>query len=87
MQFLFIFSVVYVKLHMISYKNNIGEQIYCGWLKVHGGTNFRGFLWRVRSTNSSTHEMVIFCIKNERKYHGHEFWTQQMCHFCPIHKN
>ena len=37
------------------------------------GYQFSWLLWRVRSTNSSTHEMVIFCMNYERKYYGHEF--------------
>ena len=37
------------------------------------GYQFSWFSWRVPSTNSSTHEMVIFCMSYERKYYDHEF--------------
>ena len=51
------------------------------------GYQFSWFLWRVQTTNSSTHEMVIFCMNYERKYYGHEIWTPRMSHFCSIHEN
>ena len=37
------------------------------------GYQFSWFSWVVRSTNSNTHEMVIFCMNYERKCYGHEF--------------
>ena len=42
------------------------------------GYQFSWFSWRVRSMNSSTNEMVIFCMNKERKYYGHEFWTPRI---------
>ena len=42
---------------------------------------FSWFSWRVRSMNSRTHEMVIFCMNYERKQYGHKIWTPWMCHF------
>ena len=45
------------------------------------GYQFSWFSWRVRSTNFSTNEMVIFCMNYERKDNGHEFWTPRLCHF------
>ena len=32
------------------------------------GYQFSWFSWRVRSTNSSNHEMVMSCMNNEGKY-------------------
>ena len=37
------------------------------------GYQFSWFSWRVLSTNSNTHKMVIFCMKYESKYYAHEF--------------
>ena len=37
------------------------------------GYQFSWFSWRVRSTNSSTHKIIIFCMNYERKYNCHEF--------------
>ena len=36
------------------------------------GYQFSWFSWRVQSSNSSSHEMEIFCINYERKYYGYE---------------
>ena len=47
-----------------------------GWNFV--GYQFSWFSWRVRSTNSSTLEMVIFFMNYEWKYYGHEFWTPRV---------
>ena len=66
---------------------------YCKqlWITVDGlvfmGYQFLWFSWRVRSTNSSTHEIAILCMNYEGKYYGHEFWTPRMWEFCSIHKN
>ena len=51
------------------------------------GYQFSWILWRVRSTNSSTNEMVIFCMNYEGKYYVHEFWTPGISEFCQIHEN
>ena len=56
------------------------------------GYQFSWFLWRVRSTNSSTHEIVIFFMNYKRKYYGHKFWTFECFIFVQsmkigIHKN
>ena len=45
------------------------------------GFQFSWLLWRVQSSNSSTHELAIFCMIYEGKYYGHEFWTLRICHF------
>ena len=37
------------------------------------GHQFSWFSLRVRSTNSSTHKIVIFCRNHERKYNTHKF--------------
>ena len=55
-----------------QYKNNL-------WIEYStvDGLNFARyqfswFSWRAQSTNSSTYEMVMFCMNYERKYYGHE---------------
>ena len=37
------------------------------------GYQFSWLSWRVRSKNSSTHELVIFCMNYEGKYYDHKF--------------
>ena len=37
------------------------------------GYQFSWFSWRVQSTNSSTHELVILCVNYEGKYNGYKF--------------
>ena len=37
--------------------------------------------------NFSNLKLAVFCINYEGKYYGHEFGTQEMCHFCSIQKN
>ena len=39
---------------------------------------FSWFSCRVWITNSSTHELVIFCMNYEGIYNGHELWTPRM---------
>ena len=51
------------------------------------GYQFSLFSWRVQSTNSSTHKIVIFCICYEGKYYGHKFLTPWMHHFSSIQEN
>ena len=51
------------------------------------GYQFSWVSWRVQSKNSSTRELVIFCMNCEGKYLGHDFWTPRICHFCSIHEN
>ena len=53
-------------LRFSSQKDTVDGLIFVGY-------QFSWFSWRVLSTNSSTHEMVIFCMNYERKYYGHEF--------------
>ena len=38
-------------------------------------------------SNSSIHEIAIFCKTYEGKHYGHEISTPWMCDFCSIHKN
>ena len=42
---------------------------------IFAGYKFSWFSWRVLSTNSSTHELTIFCMNYEGKYmyYGREF--------------
>ena len=73
------------------HKYLIGRRIWPLWITVDGlnfvGYQFSWFSWRVWSTNSSTHEIVILCMNYERNYFGHEFWSSWKCHFCSIHEN
>ena len=50
---------------------------YCEWLNFCGVPIFLVFV-EVQSMNSSTHEIVIFCMSIEGKYYGHEFRTLGM---------
>ena len=40
-----------------------------------GTYQFLWFSWRVQSTNSSTHELAIFCMNYDGKYYVHKFLT------------
>ena len=51
------------------------------------GYQFRGFSWRVRSTNVNTNEKAIICMNYEGKYYEHEFRTPRMFDFSLIHEN
>ena len=67
----------YAMIHEIwpshNWCNNLVGQLVVLWIYVALAISYSCFSWRVQSTNLKTHEMVIFCMNDRRKYYDTEF--------------